>query len=265
MSKLSISKAWDESKAIAARDGRLIAAVALAFLVLPGIILGISVPKASATELPPAGPWMAVALVCVLIALVGQLAVIRLAVGPHGTVGEAIAHAARRLLPLVGAVMIWSLPILLAGYALYSMNDPKDGKPSLAVGLGFLVLTCIGLFLWVRLIVASAVASSEDINPIAILTRSWKLTQGSWWRLFGFALLFGIGAYVLIIAVQSVVGLLARMLIGEIGPMTVAGLIVTVVTQVVSACVSVLFFVMIARIYVQLSGKPRAAVPSSGT
>ena len=31
MSSLSISKAWDESKAIAARDGRLIGAVALGF------------------------------------------------------------------------------------------------------------------------------------------------------------------------------------------------------------------------------------------
>ena len=41
MAKLSISQAWDETRLILARDGKLIAAVALALFVLPGIVLNV--------------------------------------------------------------------------------------------------------------------------------------------------------------------------------------------------------------------------------
>ena len=45
MHKLSISRAWDETKAIFARDGRLLVAVALALVVLPMVVLGLAVPS----------------------------------------------------------------------------------------------------------------------------------------------------------------------------------------------------------------------------
>ena len=45
MASLSISKAWDESKAILAHDGRLIASVALALVALPTAITGLIDPK----------------------------------------------------------------------------------------------------------------------------------------------------------------------------------------------------------------------------
>ena len=94
MAKLSISQAWDESRAVLARDGKLIGAVALALFVLPGIVLDLFMPEAPAGQFPPAGPWMAVAAVAILMSLVGQLAIIRLAMGPHLTVGEAITRVA---------------------------------------------------------------------------------------------------------------------------------------------------------------------------
>jgi hypothetical protein len=61
--RISLSAAWDEAKVILVRDGRLLAAVALAMLVLPGIILDVSMPEATPGQMPPAGPWMAVAAV----------------------------------------------------------------------------------------------------------------------------------------------------------------------------------------------------------
>ena len=45
MRALSISQAWDETRLILARDGKLIAAVALALFVLPGIVLDVAVPE----------------------------------------------------------------------------------------------------------------------------------------------------------------------------------------------------------------------------
>ena len=53
---LSISKAWDETKAILVRDGRLIGAVALALFVLPGLVLDLAYPVTPPATLPKPGP-----------------------------------------------------------------------------------------------------------------------------------------------------------------------------------------------------------------
>ncbi len=58
---------------------------------------------------------MLVALIAVLISLVGQLSIIRLAMGPHVSVGEAIAHGGRRFLSYAGAVLVWTVPFMLIG------------------------------------------------------------------------------------------------------------------------------------------------------
>lgn len=267
MHKVSLSAAWDETKAVLARDGRLFVAVALALFVLPGVILNVSVPEAREGQMPAPGAWVAIAIVAVLVSLVGQLSVIRLALPPHVAVGEAIAHGARRLLSYVGAVLIWLLPIMLVGAVLFELMGKDSAHPNAGAALGLLILTCVGFFLAVRMLLASAVASAESRSPIAILQRSWALSGGNWWRLFAFLLLFGIGAFVLLIAVQSVMMLIARMMLGGVGPLTLGGLLVALVSQLVSALVSVVFFVMLARIYAQLagSGEARASVPSSGT
>src|SRR6476646_2480916 len=216
MAKISISKAWDEAKEVLARDGRLLVPVALALFVLPGIILAVSVPDAPTGELPPPGPWLGIVLVAILVSLVGQLAVLRLAIGPSTSVGEAITHGARRLLPYFAAVILWAGPFILVGYYLRQAMGDDPARPAPGPVLGFLILCCVVFFLSVRLVLASAVASAENVGPIAILRRSWEETRGNWWRLFAFMLLFGIGAIALILAVQSVLGLVVRLTLGEL-------------------------------------------------
>jgi hypothetical protein len=266
MSKLSLSRAWEETSGVLARDGRLFLAVALALFVLPGLILNVSMPDAQAGEFPPAGPWMAVAGGALLVSLVGQLAVIRLAIGPHVAVGEAITHGVRRLVPYIVAVLVWLLPILLVGSGLYGMLLVNETHPSVPVALGLILLTLIGIYLSVRLMLSSAVASAENVNPIAILRRSWELSHGNWWRLFAFLFLFGIGAVCLLWAVETVAGLLVRLVVEDAGPRSVGGLLIAIVSQLVSALLSVTFFVLLARIYVQRSGEAsHPSVPISGT
>ena len=46
MSKLSLSRAWEETMAVLAHEGRLVLPVALALFVLPGLILNASMPAA---------------------------------------------------------------------------------------------------------------------------------------------------------------------------------------------------------------------------
>src|SRR4029079_472240 len=156
VAKLSISQAWEESRAVLARDGKLIGTVALALFVLPGIVLDLFMPEAPAGQFPPAGPWMAVAAVAILISLVGQLAIIRLAMGPHLTVGEAISHGARRLLPYLGAALLWVVPLCLAIGLLFASAGSDPEHPSAATALGLVLAGLVGIYLAVRFLMMSA-------------------------------------------------------------------------------------------------------------
>src|SRR3954447_10061944 len=112
MSSLSISKAWDETKAIAARDGRLIGAVALALVLFPQAIVGVIAPPAalSGEEAQSWAPLLS--LIVAVIGVVGQIAIIRLALEPT-SVGEAISHGLRRVASAIGALLLFAFPLAL--------------------------------------------------------------------------------------------------------------------------------------------------------
>lgn len=266
MSKVSISMAWEESKRVLVHDGRLLVAVALALFVLPGLVLDLSVPDAPTGKLPPAGPWVIVAVIALCVSLIGQLAVVRLAMGPQITVGEAIGHGARRLLPYLASVLMWMLPLLIVGALLINLQSADPATPRLGPALGLMLVAGVMLFVAVRLMLSSAIAGAEPIGPAAIIGRSWHLTRGNWWRMFGFFVAFIIGAVVLFGAVQAVFGLMANMIFDGSQRGGLAWFLVRVVSQLISAAVSVVFFVMLARIYGQLAGRGEAqrSVPNSG-
>ena len=266
MAKVSISLAWDESRAVLARDSKLFAAVALALLVLPGLAVNVLLPEASGLGTSATILWTLVLIVGFVITFVGQLSIVRLAMGPHVTVGEAIRHAAGRVLPFLGAFLLWAAPLIVIASVAYQMVRTHPAQPPLAASLAMLAVAILGIFLAVRLLLLSAVASAEHVGPLTILRRSWELTAGNWWRLFGFVVAFLIGGIALIWATTAVVGLVARLTIGEISRGSVAGLIVILIVQTVTAAVYALMFVMQARIYVQLAGggESQASVPRSG-
>jgi hypothetical protein len=265
MAKLSISKAWDESKRIIGENGSLLVTIALALFVLPGVISDVVSPGTPAGELPKLGYWTAIGAIAFLISLVGQLAVIRLAVGSRQTVGEAIGHGARRAPSYVAATIVWFIPFMLIGWWLVQglRGRPEEASPITALGL--LLLVVVMLFVGVRMMMTAPVASSENIGPLAILRRSWDMTRGHWLRLFGFLVLIMVAMLVMIAAVGAVMGVLATAAFGALGPMTIGALLVSLISQLVGAAISVVFMVMLARIYVQLAGAGSAhvSVPSS--
>jgi len=270
MVKLSLSSAWNEAKAVIANESRLLASVALAFFVLPGVVLWAVMPDTPPDELPPAGPWIAVLIGILLVSLVGQVAIARMAMPPHISVGEAVQRGLRRLLPFFLAFLLWVVPMVIIGAILYSFAALNPvSSPGIAIGAFILLcaLTILALFMVVRLILASAVAAAEDGNAIDILRRSFELTSGNWWRLFAFIFLYGLGAAVLLKAIESVLGIIANLVFGGVGPMTIGGLAVTIIVELVSAAASVTFFVIVARLYLQLAGRAsvEAGVPRSGT
>jgi Membrane domain of glycerophosphoryl diester phosphodiesterase len=261
--KLSLSRAWDETRDVLHRDGRLIAIVALAMLVFPGTVQEMVTPQAPAGELPAPGWWMAVALLAIVVGIVGQLAIVRLALGPSTSVGEAIAHGARRAPYYLLSFLMWIAPF--AALLVVLLGAMKGPPPSPAAALGLLAVLIAMTFLAVRLILAVGVASAESAGPVQILKRSWALTAGHWWRLLAFLLLFIVAVLCVLVAVGVIIGLLVALVVGAPTGMTLSRLIVVLVSQLAAGAVTAAFIVMIARIYLQLSGLGGVSVPKSGT
>jgi hypothetical protein len=271
MSKLSLSRAWDETKAIAARDGRLLGSVALAMVALPTALTTLITPNGMTQS---NALWIDfIVILASLVALAGQLALIRLAIGPSTTVGAAIAHGIRRMplyflavLMIAVVLVLAAIPfaLVLAAMGMQVEQAPKEvSGPLLAAAVLYLALF---LYVAVRMIMAAPAASAEEIGPIRIIRRSWSLTGGEFWRLLGFLLLFFIGAIILLMAIQSVVVLLVTVVLGPVDPMSASALVVALAEALANAAISTLFGVMLARIYVQLAGGGAAqtSVPSSG-
>ena len=274
MSHLSISKAWDETRAIISRDGRLFTSLALALVALPVAISALINPRGMTDSATPL--WVdVVVLIASLVVLAGQLALIRMALGPATTVAHAIEHGFRRMpVYLVSAIIMISLfliaavPFVLvliaAGVRMESEAELAASPAFWLVALLYFILLC---WVGIRMLMSSPVASGEPVGSIAIIRRSWHLTSGHFWRLFGFLMMFFIAAGIMVVALGAVVGLLVTQLLGPIEPMTVSALAVALVQALAQAAVTTVLAVMLARIYVQLSGRAAAevGVPTTGT
>lgn len=265
MARLSLSRAWDEAREVLSRDGKLIGAVALALFYLPGVVATVARPQADG--LPKTSGELLVMALVAIIGIVGQLAIIRLALGTRSTVGEAIGHGARRMPVYFVASVTWLLPFMIALYFVGGDQLRAPETASLSSALGALLVLCGLIFMSVRMLMTSSVASAEPVNPVAVLQRSWALTSGHWWRLFGFLVVFLIIAIAALAAAGAVAGIVSALLFGEAQPMTLGALFIALFVELVTTLVTVGFLVMLARIYAQLSGPVHAdvSVPSSGT
>ena len=249
MAKMSISRAWDETKAVLRRDGNPIATVALALLVLPGTLSTLAQPTAPRADLPEAGWWTLIQLLALLIGMVAQLAVAQIAGGRQQSVGQAIGNGARRTPAFLGAILLWVFPLILliAPFAQQIQANPTSPSPiALIASLAAFVLL---LFFGVRFILTTPAASLENGGPVAILKRSWALTRGQWWRLFGFLVLFFVGAVIAVTAVTMVLGVLVGLADGPPEPWSIGALVLALASQVLSAAFTVLLVVMVTRLY----------------
>jgi hypothetical protein len=275
MTKLSLSRAWEETRERVRRDGNLYLSVALALLVLPQTVAGLVAPPAQLSGEQPAPGANALAFVALLIGLIGQLALVRLAAGPATSVGEAISHGARRLFPTLGALLLFALAvglfaipliILFVGLGWLDASDLSAAQPQGAFGLLVMLLVLFALLMSVRVTLTVPVSSAEALGPVKILKRSWELTRGHYWRLLAFLLLILVAAIAILAVASLIGGILARLASDEVTAMSLGALLLALITAVAQAAFTILSTVMLARIYVQLAGGgAEASVPSSGT
>jgi hypothetical protein len=128
-------------------------------------------------------------------------------------------EALRRATPYIGRILVCSL--LMA----------------LAVGLGFLLLFIPGIILGVGLALAiPAVVLEPGLSPTAALSRSWELTRGARWRIFGLGITLLVLLYVPVVAVTGLFAIfLPQAASGSFGPValaTIAGLAIGGLVQI---------------------------------
>lgn len=259
MAGLSIGRAWDEASRLLVSQRRLLVPIALAFLFVPSALSGLAAPSARGTS--PGDAVSVVSLIAVLLGFVGQLAINLVAIGRKGQLGELLKRAARRLLPLIAALLIVAAPIALlflgAGKLLPAPGASPASVPlgQAALGLALLIaLLVLVLIAGARLIFPLVpTAAAEDGGPIALLKRSWQLSRGHFWKLLALVMLVGIASLVLLGAVQSVVGSIATLALGKPDPWSVSRLVVALAGALVQSVVATVGSVLSARVYIQLA------------
>lgn len=111
--------------------------------------------------------------------------------GLSPTIGQSISgglsHIGRYLLTgLLMVILIFVAALVLVGI------------PALCIGpFGLLLFIPSLIFFMVRITVATVILVNEKAGVIQALQRSWKLTEGMFWRTFGFTWIVGILSWVI--------------------------------------------------------------------
>ena len=97
----------------------------------------------------------------------------------------------------------------LGGFFLINIKD--FGASLGLLGLTFLTLIAVAVFstwIYVKLVFAIPTAIMEDIGIVPALKRSWTLTKGSFWKIFGVVLLTSLIVSFLANGLNTVIGLI---------------------------------------------------------
>jgi len=204
MKKFSYDAAWQDLS-------QLVRAYADILLVITGVFLFLPMFAQALFFAPPQASQFDMAAIQVfleyyrqnflplfglrLVTLIGAGALLALLLAPdQPTVGSAISRAGRLLPTLFIADILMQL---------------------VTVG-GFIALIIPGLYLIARMAVTPAAIMSEQIsNPVRAIGRSFALTQGVGWRIFGLLAIVTILVGIASSAIVVVVGIITQLLLPE--------------------------------------------------
>ena len=254
---VSIGTAWSETAAFVAGEKRLLAPLVLALMVLPTTLAELIQPINPLAAANGAAAWVVTALVALLIGMVGQMAVSRLAMGADRSLGATILLALRRLPATLGAFILFFLALSLLLIPLIVLLTLTSGvAPGQQPG-GVDALLLLIIFAAVpRILLAPALAMRQPLGPLGLAKAAWNATRGHYWRLLSFFLLFFLASLVFALAVTSVVGSMAALALGPPEPLSVSRLAIALAGGIVQGVVATLYAAMIGRLLVQLPSGP---------
>ncbi|UOE44531.1 hypothetical protein [Agromyces larvae] len=192
-----------------------------------------------------------IAVSVVASALVQGVMVVEVATG---TLGEKLGfgalwrRAARRIWPLIGWTLLLSAAVLLAvlSVVVVVVIAAMLGPVGLAVGVVFAIvaglgLVALGAWLGVKTSLVPSIIVLEEAGIRRAVARSWRLTDGYFWRTLGVELLVAVilsTASNVVVQPISFLGGMLSVLIDPTG--TGSGAVVLIVLTVVSTVLSLL-------------------------
>lgn len=273
MASISISTAWEETSKRVRRDVGLLVPVALALIVLPGVVLDQlrPAPDTAAAAATALHPSMLVNPLSLLITLFASLAITLLALRPGISVGEALRSGLGRLGVAVGSSLLLGvafallvlpvLPILTGGEAALEKMNPAVTLLLLAYMVAVLVAL---IYVLVRMLLLNTVAAAEHIGVFATISRTWDLSRGLFGRLLGFLLIFLAASVVASVAVVAAGGTILIGLGRLLGDEALGQLLLQLLTNTVNAGFVTWLYLMLADIYRQLAATSPATGSKSG-
>jgi hypothetical protein len=261
--KLEMNRAWNDALRLLRLSREVILVVAGVFFFLPYFAFMIMAPnplaEAGAAPLEPQqivdrlgefyGQVWWVILIIVVLQAIGMLGLLALLTDRRRpTVGEALKTGAGKALPYIAAYLLLgfalgALVLILATLAALA------GVPALGA-LVVLAAMIAWVFLFVRFsLVAPVLVKEHVVSPLAALKRSWALTLGNGWRLFGFFFLLFVTYLVVVLVVSMVLGTIFSLLgkpIAEFGDALVMSLL--------NAGWATLLMAVLAAVHDQLAG-----------
>lgn len=204
--KLSYDAIWQDILAILKAHADIILVVAGAFMFLPTLAQAIylappqmdGIDQKSMQNLALYYEANIVPLLALrLVTLLGTGTLLALLLHPsRPTVGGAIA-ASGQMLPSLFFVSLLQQLIMLGG---------------------FLLLIVPGLYVIARTMVSDAAVMAEDVrNPLRALARSFDLTRGLGWQVFGLVAILAVVTWITTSALVAIIGIPTQLLLPEGG------------------------------------------------
>jgi membrane-anchored glycerophosphoryl diester phosphodiesterase (GDPDase) len=146
-------------------------------------------------------PAVLQALATIVLTGVLILAVSDAVLGRRPSVSDVLHRVGSRIWRLLGLSLLTAafylvLTVVLAAPGVALILASQEVAGGIALALAVPALVAVACLLWVRLAFAAPVLLLERVGIGRALRRSWRLTVGSWWRVFGILLLTAVIAVV---------------------------------------------------------------------
>lgn len=261
---------WDRTmKFIGANTGAVVT-IALAAIFAPTLVgQALQLALADGANAGAAAVAVFISLAATIVSLLGQIALVALAIDATLGVGGAFAVGGRRLLPVIGVSLVMLLLFMLlflpvfavvfgsgADWALIQAGDPAgmpeiSGGTAIFVGLYSLALLPVMFWLFARLSVLLPVIVWERLG-LGAITRSFRLTSGYALKIIGVYILFIIIFFVASLAIGGVFGAIFALAAGGIQGLTVGGVLMAIITVLLSTIFTVISSVFLTKLYKSL-------------
>ncbi len=265
--KLDMGRAWNDAVAQIKANRDVILIVAGVFFLLPNLAMSLLMPLPPEAPAIPAGAqpdfaplmaemsaWMAdvwwiVALV-VLMQAVGTLGLLALLTDrARPTVGEALGFGIKAMPTYLATQIITGVA---AGVLFGAILLLGQASPAIGVILGLLLVLAMFYAMLKLSLVTPVIAIEKQLNPLAAMRRSWRLTKGNSLLILAFFLLLVV-AFLVISMVAGLVFMAFSLLGDEVG------LIVSALGNgVLTMAMVVVMVAALAGVHHQLSGSDGA-------